>query len=564
MREGESEIDDPRFFLSKNGKYDPKAELNATINALFNETRFDDNSTACLFPARKWWLEKELQIKNFPKVTCNEFDKTVERLSPKSATIVFPAAHINSPASMFGHTFLRINSHYKSKLLAYAVNYAAEADENRENAITFAVKGLFGGYYGKYSLLPYYEKLKEYRDREKRDIWEYDLNLSEDEVMKMVRHIWELNGIRSKYYFFTENCSYNMLWLIETARPSVHLKEHFTYHVIPLETIHAAKEEGLISDENYRPSKHTILLRYEELIDKKYIHYVQILQNRPQKSEEIVSSTEIPTQQKRYILEAAIELLEYNYAKSEMEKSEYLDIFYKLSKSRAALKRGDIVKIEDPQNPILSHRAAAFRVGTLHRSGKSYALFGFRPAYHTLEDGSFGFLRGTQIEFLNGNFFFDLNSFKVEELTILSITSISQRSDLIKPFSWRTKFGWDRNYLNDEAVFSAKVGAGLSWGNKYGYLYTMIDPILYATESNLAIDFSLGIVLDGFEKSSTVLEVSQKYYDSSTSQKILSFSYGYMLKQNAQLKLKYEYKQKPSSHITEDENSLKILLTLHY
>jgi len=198
MENGVSEIDDERFFLAQDGKSNAKNELEATINALVHETRFDDNATACLFPARKRWLQKELDITELADVECKEYNKVLKRLDPQSATIVFPAAHINSPASMFGHTFLRINSSYDSKLLSYAVNYAADTNADTTNGVIFAIKGLLGGYQGRYSLLPYYDKLKEYRDTEQRDIWEYDLNLNKEEVQRMVQHIWELNTVQTQ------------------------------------------------------------------------------------------------------------------------------------------------------------------------------------------------------------------------------------------------------------------------------------------------------------------------------------------------------------------------------
>src|SRR5690606_8833678 len=156
-----------------------------------------NNSTTCKFHAIKDWHKNELGIIDFPKDECKKYNTIIKRLNPKSVTLVFPSAHINSPASMFGHTFLRINSQYDSKLLSYAVNYAADANPDKENGVVFAIKGLFGGYFGKYSLLPYYDKLKEYRDSEQRDIWEYDLDLTQEETLKMVRHIWELNDTHS-------------------------------------------------------------------------------------------------------------------------------------------------------------------------------------------------------------------------------------------------------------------------------------------------------------------------------------------------------------------------------
>jgi len=258
-----SEIDDPRFFLSPDGKTDAKAELIATINALIKDTRIDDNATACRFPARSFWLEKELGLKPKLRPKCEAFNKQMKKIDPHSVSLIFPAAYISSPASMFGHTFLRIDSSYNSKMLSYAINYAANANPDTENALVFTIKGLFGGYDGEYSLLPYYEKIKEYRDSEERDIWEYNLNLSQKQIEQMMRHIWEIENTYSWYYFFTENCSYNMLWLIEVANPEINLRKYFTYQVIPPETVHVVIEEvssqkGILdhlAEQNYWPLK---------------------------------------------------------------------------------------------------------------------------------------------------------------------------------------------------------------------------------------------------------------------------------------------------------------------
>ncbi|WP_304545083.1 DUF4105 domain-containing protein [Sulfurimonas microaerophilic] len=565
MSNGVSEIDDPRFFFAKNGKEDAEAELDATLDAFFNEKRFDDNSSACLFPARKAWLQENLNITDFPEVQCQEYDDTIEKLSPTSATLVFPAAHINSPASMFGHTFLRINSKYNSKLLAYAINYAADADPDKENAVGFALKGLFGGYFGKYSLLPYYDKLKEYRDTERRDIWEYDLNLTQEEVMRMVRHIWELNGTKSYYYFFTENCSYNMLWLMEIARPSTHIREHFAYQVIPLESVHATNEEDLIAKEFYRPSKRTILLKYEELIEDQNIHLVKELQEDEKLNLTLLQDNNISTQQKQYIYEAAVEYLEYSFSRNEMKKEKYLDLFYKLSSSRAKLGKGKKLNFPNPQNPLESHRAVKLSIGGALRDSSYYTVLGIRPAYHTLEDPQYGFLRGTQIEFLNIELGATKDSLKIEDLTVLSIKSIAQRTKLFSPFSWRTKFGWDKNYVDTKANFSASVGAGFSWGNKLGYLYMMVDPLYYiADKSAGGIGASFGFDIDKYKYLKTNVEFTQRYYDTGDEQLLISAAQSVNPVQNLQLKVKYEYKEKYILKQKKQEDNFQILLNYYF
>ncbi len=560
-----SQIDDEKFFLSSDGKTNAKNELLATIEALLQESVFDDNATACRFPARKAWLEEKLDIKTFPDVECSEYNKIVERLNPKSVTLVFPSAHINSPASMFGHTFLRINSAYNSKLLSYAVNYAADANPDQENAALFAIKGLFGGYFGKYSLLPYYDKLKEYRDSEQRDIWEYDLDLSEEEVLRMVRHIWELNETHSYYYFFTENCSYNMLWFLEAARPNLDLRKYFNYQVIPLETAHATKAEGIIKSHFYRPSKRTILLKYEELINKEHIKMPIKLANSDINATKVINSSEIGVQQKRYILEAAIEMLEYNFSKSRIEKEEYLRLFHDISKARASLGQGEKLDIKTPPNPIESHQAIRASIGGGVRDGEQIGFLGLRPAYHDLQDSNYGFLRGTQIEFLNFELSYSDSDLEVEEATILSIVSLAQRSDFFENLSWRTKFGWDRDSLDTKTNFIGTVGVGLSWGNEFGYTYIMADPLFYAQDGfTSAIGGSIGFVFDKYSQMSTNIEATRRWYDNGEEQNLFTLSQSFRVSQNMQLKFQYDYKERYKQRIVGNEDSLRAYLNFYF
>lgn len=194
-------IDDPRFFLSPNGKYDPKSELDATIKAFFNPEPNDNNHPKCRFIARYSWLKEKLNIdeSKTPNVICQELDQAMDKIKPGRAVLVFPTAHINSPASMFGHTMIGISGAHRSQLLSYAANYAAFADDS--NGFLYAFKGIFGYYKGYFSVLPYYEKVKEYSDLEQRDIWEYQLNLSKEETERMTLHLWELKDLYSDYYF---------------------------------------------------------------------------------------------------------------------------------------------------------------------------------------------------------------------------------------------------------------------------------------------------------------------------------------------------------------------------
>src|SRR5690606_9684896 len=100
---------------------------------------------------------------------------------------------------------------------------AAETDET--NGVVFAAKGLFGGYPGLFSITPYYEKVKEYNDLENRDIWEYELAFTPAETRRLLEHAWELGQVNFDYYFLSENCSYQLVALMDVARPGRHLAD---------------------------------------------------------------------------------------------------------------------------------------------------------------------------------------------------------------------------------------------------------------------------------------------------------------------------------------------------
>jgi hypothetical protein len=570
-----SEIDDPAFFISKDGKTDFKSELHATLDALYHEVYFDDNSTACRYPARKEWLKKELNLQNLPDVTCKEFDTLMKKVDPQAVTLVFADAHINSPASMFGHTFLRIDSSHDSKLLSHAINYSANADQKTENGVVFAIKGLFGGYPGIYSLLPYYEKLKEYKNTEQRDIWEYELNLTPAEVKLMMMHIWEIHDTYSWYYFFDENCSYHMLWLLEVARPSVHLREKFFYQVIPPETINAIEEENLIAKKKFRPSKRTILLAYEDKLSLLEQNNAIALALANAKVQDI--SKDKTLQQKQYLLEAAAELCEYYFIENKIDKELYLETFQKILKERASLGKGEKLLLKTPDNPDLAHKSSRLTYQLATRNGYLTHYFGIRAAYQDIFDSDVGMLRGTQIEFFNLLLRYsqkkinylknplhveDESSIDLEKLTIISLSSFSQRGSFFQPFSWKMRVGFDREYLDDKNHFVFNIGAGETWGNEFAYLYILADTFFYYddSDSTVALAPTAGLVIYEAKDFKLNFDYNYRLYHNGLRQHLFKASQLWQVQQNIAIKLGFEYIER----FGEDENRFKAGLDYYF
>lgn len=545
MPSDESEIDDKAFFLSPEGSSNAEAELEATIKALMNETVLDDNATACKFPARKWWLVKELGMQNLPQVECKAFDTLMKKVDPQSASLVFPSAYINSPASMFGHTFIRIDSSYKSKMLSYAINYAANADSSTENGMVFAIKGLVGGYYGNYSLLPYYEKIKEYRDSEERDIWEYDLDLNPEQMQQMMRHIWEIHDTYSWYYFFTENCSYNMLWLIEVANPEIHLREPFNYQVIPPETIHVAIEEGVITKRHYRPARRSKLLAYENYLKDEDTDEVFSLARAERSTQTLLDDQGKDIQTKRYILEASSEFIEYDFLAGDINATVYRERLYNILLARSSLGRGESITVPQPVDPMQGHRALRVKAEAGVRDGDAIGFLGVRPANHDITDSDVGFLSGTQIEFFNLLFSYGKDDFNIEEAGLINIVSLAPRSKFFKPISWRLNTGWDRNYLSESTKFTANASGGFTWANDFGYIYLLADALFYTDKDLTAgIGGVAGAVIYEGKSVKTNLEATQRIFDTGHDQLLFSASQHYRSSQNTALSIAYDYVEK--------------------
>ncbi len=217
-----SEADGARFFLSPAGRSDPQAELEATLSAFFEPPPTDAKAQhpQCRFPARYAWLKDRLGFDpaRLPEHPCPEFTAWRNAIGAKAVSLVFADAFLGNPSSMYGHTFLRFerqSSGADDALLDYTLNF--EATPDTRNVLLYTLRGVYGAFHGEYSLTPFYMKTQEYSNLDCRDLWDYRLNLTQEQIDFLLRHAWEMGSTYFNYYFFTKNCSYQLLTLLEAA-----------------------------------------------------------------------------------------------------------------------------------------------------------------------------------------------------------------------------------------------------------------------------------------------------------------------------------------------------------
>ncbi|MBF6041894.1 DUF4105 domain-containing protein [Pseudomonas sp. P154a] len=458
-----SYVSDKKFFLAPDGNEHPDHELAATVQALYAPASAGEHHAQCVYPARTRWLKAQLNLTDLPTLDCREFKQWFKDVSPHSAVMIFPAAYLNSPSSMFGHTLLRIDQadvqSDHTALLSYAINFGAYI-EGSDNSILYAWKGLMGGYPGLFALVPYQEKLSEYRSLENRDLWEYRLNLTQEETARMVEHVWELKQIKFDYFFFDENCSYRLLELLQVARPSLRLTEQFPLTAIPTDTVKAVKEAGLVESIQYRPSRERELLSRAEPLNPEEQQWV-LKVSADQKQLQAPAFKAQPKARQALIIDAAYRLERYRANGQERDPARAQRSFELLR----AINQNPAPELDIPQPglPEDGHESRTWQAGIGTRGDKAFGEYGLRMAYHDLNDNAESFPLGAQIEILQMKLRqYEGNHWQFQQLDLATIRSLTPRNELLQPLSWQVTGGLERvpGKHDDETLVSHVNGGG--------------------------------------------------------------------------------------------------------
>ncbi len=473
-------VDDPRFFLAPSGKTDPAAELSATLDGLFDNVA--EAPAFCRFPARYSWLAKTLEIDptRIPRPPpCPEVDNILRTIDAQSVQMVFASGYVNSPASMFGHTFLRIDSRLKTPLLSFAVNYAALTNPE-DGGLAFTFKGMLGGYQGYYSVMPYYDKVREYSNIDQRDLWEYSLNLTPDEVRRMLLHLVELKGIATDYYFFDENCSYELLFLLDAARPEARLTETMDrYWVIPMDTVRAVLGAGLVDNLAWRPSRALQIRHARSLLSEREGELARSIADGEVPAGTVLSGP-ASDEAKARTLDLAALLSQYRIAKKQMEHNVFQERFHAILSARTRLRPAvdAAAPLTEPPPPEEGHRSARAHLGGGWRGSDAFLEAGIRPAYHDFTDSPTGYTSGALIEFVSGalRWYPENDRVRLWRLDLIRIQSIDPIDPIFRPKSWKVRVGFDtRDFTEEEDALVTFAEAGIGGtirvgGNAVAYL----------------------------------------------------------------------------------------------
>lgn len=449
-----SEADGRSFFLAEHGKTDPAAELEATLAGFFDATpRAEELDDAqCRFPGRLRFLADRLGIDpaRLPPRTCPKRDAFLERVAPQAATLVFSSYYLNNPSSAFGHTLLRLDKAEGARagrsyeLLDYGVDYAATVDTG--NALLYAVKGLTGLFRGEFKHYAYYYKIRQYADAESRDLWEYDLALTQAEVELLAAHLWELGGTWFDYWYLDENCSYHVLGAIEAAAPRLELLSNVNrYVVLPSDTVHALyANPGLVRAVHWRPSIRTQFEARVAPLSRKARGAVDALAADP-----AAPLPELPPAESAAVLDAALDHVDMLGGKKLLVGADADGLRRRqvLLERRAALRFPSPpldLPIPEERRPDRGHASARVGVGAgASRADGATVLLDLRLALHDLGDPPAGYPALAAIEFLPMRLRWAPREqrLRLDDASLVRLVSFAPASRFDFRASWRARLG---------------------------------------------------------------------------------------------------------------------------
>ena len=468
-----SEADSRNFFLASDGKSNPRSELFATLKFMFTTEPVarTQEPTLCAFPERTYWLREQLSIpkESLPIVACDRFAKGLGSLRPKSITLVFSSYYLSNPSSMFGHTLLRIDQETTAEgneLLDYAINYAADIEDIL--GLEYVVRGAFGYLNGYFSLTPYYLMVRDYNDWENRDLFEYKLNLTPEQIQRLIRHLWELGQTSFDYYFFDENCSYHLLSLLEIANPQLQLRQDFWLWATPVETLRLVQEQpGLVESVYFRPSRQTkILYHYEQLSERERKRILSLLEVASLEDVETLLGS-ISVASKSQLMEVASEILQYRSVDDIDNRLFWLGKQHNILRARSRISRpSTLTKVPNPVfTPEIGHRTSRIGVGFGQSANNFFNSINLRPSYHDLLDPLSGYQEQAQITVFDTHLrHYPKNGlWQLRDFKILEIYSLALSDDIFSQLAWKVNLA---SQINDQCFhcrdFLVNAGIGSS------------------------------------------------------------------------------------------------------
>jgi hypothetical protein len=484
-------IKNGEFYLNPQKHWDPKQEWMAfeqTIEHSLKSKLID--TRLCHFPMRTYWVWKNSfgnSLEEFKKFLspCKDLQQFLDEFAVSNISIIFTSYYSYAAASLFGHTFLRLERAGESglkgqELLDVGISFGA--DVTTQNPILYAWDGLVGNFSGVITAVPYYYKVREYQSFEKRDLWSYRLKLSAEEKQFFLWQLWELGAAKLEYSFFFRNCSDIVLRVIQnvTAMSRVNHEtfaiwdESFPFYVVPVDTIKSLQKYNLVDAPQYRPGQEKVWSQFFSSLPESLQKEIRnLIENENIKQWK--ANYQGTPEQLALILEGYVHYLDFSKAQELLKKDPYylnerhLSLTYRSQLTQQANVQATNTqevspdKIHDTRRISLYGRKTEVDVADSPRQGIGLQ---YRFAFHDALDPSAGSLQGMSLEFLSLKGIYDTNQYQLhlEEIQLLNLMTFSPWNFWRQNPNYQVRVWWDQESYDSICTRCSAMHALISLG----------------------------------------------------------------------------------------------------
>ncbi|TBO27933.1 DUF4105 domain-containing protein [Aquabacterium lacunae] len=469
-----SAIHSDRFFLAGEvGRTDALAERDATWRAMHepSDPEDPDAHAQCRFPARKLWLEQHMGLQT-PKVNCPQWSKWTRGHGIRSVSVVLATGYLGNPASYYGHTLLKLNPESSAPLTELqdlTINFGA-IDTQRDDPLSYIVKGVSGGYDGGFSSIEYYVHRSQYGEVELRDLWDYELNLQPHEVDLVTAHAWEVLGQRYTYFFFRRNCAYRMAELLEILDGIELIPRNRPWTVPQALLQHAmqgrrADGQPLVRNVRYLPSRQSRFHDGFRALSGNEQQLVRELVNR-QLTLHDTPWIQQPLDTKRAVLDTVMDRELFMQERTDRKQQPSSALYAAALAERYRLPPGKRDTVDQPRTAPHEGRSPGLLEAGLLQDGRGQtgAMLRWRAAYYDPLDFDAGHVAQGGLTMMDVRTRLIRGKLSLDRAQLLAVESVNPDVSGLKGDrgeSWRIRFGLEPVLPGSEALVARMEG---DWG----------------------------------------------------------------------------------------------------
>ncbi len=444
-------IQDPNLFA-----FSQTLNIQEELSASIKVVKKNDEITRrfiCKFPARAFWINKRFgNGENIKFTHCSQLNEYLKAVDAKSISLVYASENLVSPSSFMGHSFLKLNGYHNQE---HSVSYFTQVDTI--NIPKLMYESIVEGKEGFFIVAPFQEVMEQYGAVEARNIYEYKLDLTEEEIELIVLHLWELKDLKIDYFFHKHNCATISLDILGVAKTRV--TRPIDEWLSPIDIVKIVNEADLVTESTVTPSLDWQVKAFGQNIpiDIKYeineaVESGNLLKLEHQSDFDNIARLYADVVNKHFYQSGAIN-------QSFWRNNQTVISTWDFNLDTAEI---DVSKFKNPLNRLKDSQVAM----SFHTNNSSpYTTFSWLPASHTINDDNRHAFSESSLSILATQLFLDRNRVKIDQLTLYGIEQYipydSVTNSLSGGFSIQYS-GFDAISYKTENVFSVLGHIGVS------------------------------------------------------------------------------------------------------